>query len=125
MNLIEQINARIALVSHTHERLPFSLGYKIMKVLKATEDDLNFYQGEVNRIIEACAERTPEGGIVRTPDGHARIQNGKADECNKMIRELESTEVAEPNIKFTTEELSTIQFTVDELFALDHYIQQG
>lgn len=123
MKLIEQINARMALAAHMQEKLPIALGYKIMKVLKASEDDFKFYQEKVNEIVDEYAERTPEGEILRSKSGNPIIQNGKAEECTNRIKDLENMEVNGIECHFTIEELSPIQFSVDELFALDVYIQ--
>ena len=124
MKLIEQIDARLALMAHAQEKLPVRLGYKIMKMLKASDDDFEFYQKEINNIINDCAEKDPNGEILRSSNGNPIIQNGKIEECNKRIKELEEAAVNGCEMNFILEELSPIQFSVDELSALDVYIKQ-
>lgn len=124
MKLIAQINARRALIEHSNDKLPISVGYKIMKALKSTEDDEVFYQNKMNEIINKYAEKSPDGQIIRSKGRNVILQKSKINECNAEIKELEETEVEECKIKFTLDELSPIQFSVNELFMLESYILQ-
>ncbi|MCD8372958.1 MAG: hypothetical protein LUD27_06640 [Clostridia bacterium] len=122
MKLIEKVLMRRTLMSHRNDKLPIAVGYKIMKLLKQTEEDDKFYQTKLTEIADTYGEKDPDGKLLRSKEGNIIIQNGKKDECNALIKELEETDVEEAEIKFTLDELAPINFSVDELFNLEHCI---
>lgn len=57
------------------------------------------------------------GGVI--------IQNGKVDECNAKIKELEEMPVEDNgDIKFALDELAPINFSINEMLSLECYIEQ-
>lgn len=124
MKLIDQINARQVLLNHADDKPPIQLAYKIAVIISESEKDYNFYRDKMNEIIEECGMRSEDGKFVFAPDNNSVIiQNGMIEECNRRIAELKETEICEPKIKFTIEELSSIQFSINELLKLNCYIQ--
>lgn len=124
MKLSELITAREILMNHSNDKLAFPTSYKIMKMLKATEDDVNFYREKMSEIIETYGEKDADGKTKKSEEGFVKIQNGMKEECNTKIRELEETKVNECSVKFSLGELSNMQFSVNELFILENFIQQ-
>lgn len=125
MKLIDKVAANRALMEHINDKLPVFVAYKLMKLLKSLEEDVNFYRTKMSEIIDEYAEKDPNGQALQSQHGGVIIQNGKADECNTKIKELENMEVEDnSNIKFVLEELSSINFSINEMLSLECYIEQ-
>lgn len=127
MKLIEQISARRVLLNHANDKPPIQLGYKMAMFIKASDNDAEFFQEKMNEIVDTYGQKDPNGKLLRSKDtNNIIIQNGKIDECNAKIKELEEMLVEPISIKkFTLEELAPIQFTVEELTVLCCYIEQN
>lgn len=125
MKLIEKAAVNRVLMEHVNDKLPVFIAYKLMKLLKSLEEDVNFYRTKMSEIIDEYAEKDPNGQALQSQSGGVIIQNGKVDECNSKIKELEEMQVENKcEIKFTLEELAPINFSVNELLSLECYIEQ-
>lgn len=125
MKLIDKVAANRVLMEHVNDKLPVFVAYKLMKLLKSLEEDVTFYRTKMSEIIDEYAEKDPNGQALQSQHGGVIIQNGKADECNAKIKELEEMEVEDnSNIKFALEELSAINFSINEMLSLECYIEQ-
>lgn len=125
MKLIEKAAVNKVLSDHSNDKLPITVAYKLMKLLKSLEDDVNFYRNKMAEIIEKYSEKDPNGQALHSQSGGVIIQNGKSEECNSGIKELEEMEVEDKSgIEFTLEELAPINFSVNELRYFEHYIRQ-
>jgi len=125
MKLIDKAAANRVLMEHVNDKLPVFIAYKLMKLLKRLEDDVNFYRTKMSEIIDEYSEKDPNGQALQSQNGGVIIQNGKADECNNKIKELEEMQVEDvSDIKFTLDELAPINFSVNELLSLEYYIEQ-
>ena len=79
----------------------------------------------MSEIIDEYAEKDPNGQALQSQNGSVIIQNGKVDECNSKIKELEDIQVENSGeIKFTLEELAPINFSINEMLFLECYIEQ-
>ena len=124
MNLGKILSVRKVLRSHADEKIPSMVAYKIMKFLKSTDSEEEFYNKKLNEIIEEYALRGDDGKIkTNDKDGGIQIIPSKLEDCKKAIEELQSTDVDMPNIKMSMEELSVFQMSVVELTALDDFIE--
>lgn len=124
IKLSDQMGARKVLLDHSNDRVPISVAYKIMKIIKASEDDGSFYQQKIKEIIEEFGEKSPDGKFLYSQSGNVIIQNGKYDEFNNKVKELENTEVEKCEVMFALEELSPIEISANELMMLECYIRQ-
>lgn len=125
MKLIDKVAANRVLMDHANDKLTVFIAYKLMKLLKSMEEDITFYRTKMSEIIDEYAEKDPNGQVLQSQHGGVIIQNGKADECNSEIKELEEMEVSDNcEIKFTLEELAPINFSVNEMLSLECYIEQ-
>lgn len=125
MKLIEKAAANRVLTKHVDDKLPVFTAYKLMKLLKSLEDDVNFYREKMSEIIDNYTEKDPNGKTLQSKSGGVIIQNGKVEECNNKIKELEEMQVeSNGEIKFTLEELTPINFSVNELLSLEPYIAE-
>lgn len=125
MKLIDKVAANRALMEHINDKLSVFVAYKLMKLLKSLEEDVTFYRTKMSEIIDEYSEKDPNGQALQSQNGGVIIQNGKVDECNAKIKELEEMPVEDKgDIKFTLEELAPINFSINELLSLECYIQQ-
>lgn len=124
MKLLNLIQIREIIKTHSQEKLSTSLAYKMMKFAKATDDESSFYNEKRRNIIEQYAQRDAEGNMVTNNYGVA-IQEDKFIECQKAANELDNTDVAIPNIRFTIEELSELKFSVADMAVFDEIIDDG
>lgn len=125
MKLIDKVAANRVLMSHVNDKLPVFVAYKLMKLLKSLEEDVTFYRTKMSEIIDEYAEKDPNGQVLQSQHGGVIIQNGKADECNAKIKELEEMPVEDTgDIKFALEELAPINFSINEMLSLECYIEQ-
>ena len=125
MKLIDKLAANRVLMEHVNDKLPVFIAYKLMKLLKGLEEDVNFYRTKMSEIIDEYAEKDPNGQALQSQNGGVIIQNGKVDECNAKIKELEEMPVEDNgDIKFALDELAPINFSINEMLSLECYIEQ-
>lgn len=125
MKLIDKVAANRVLMEHVNDKLPVFIAYKLMKLLKGSEEDVNFYRTKMSEIIDEYAEKDPNGQALQSQNGGVIIQNGKVDECNAKIKELEEMPVEDNgDIKFALDELAPINFSINEMLSLECYIEQ-
>ena len=125
MKLIDKVAANRVLMEHVNDKLPVFIAYKLMKLLKGLEEDVNFYRTKMSEIIDEYAEKDPNGQALQSQNGGVIIQNGKVDECNGKIKELEEMPVEDNgDIKFALDELAPINFSINEMLSLECYIEQ-
>lgn len=121
MKLVDLIQVRRVIGTHTKEQLPSGLAYKLMKFMKASENEDVFFTSEMNRIIDTYCERD-ELGTRKMEADRVFIQSDYIDECNAKIKNLNETEVDKPAMKFTVNELEPIKFSISEMEVLDEFI---
>lgn len=125
MKLIDKVAANRVLTEHVNDKLPVFIAYKLMKLLKGLKEDVNFYRTKMSEIIDEYAEKDPNGQALQSQNGGVIIQNGKVDECNAKIKELEEMPVEDNgDIKFALDELAPINFSINEMLSLECYIEQ-
>ena len=76
---------------------------------------------KLKEIIEKYGKRDSEGKIEPS-DGYITIAPESIEDCNRAMQELGSTEVEVPEITFSIQELTPINFSVSELSSLDEII---
>lgn len=100
--------------------LPLKGAYKINKIRKAIEKEGEFYSSKFQEIVNTYAKKDDNGDIVFSEDGEQIIiQDGKIEECNQALSELQKLEVEIDNYNLTIEDLGeNLECTPDELDAL-------
>lgn len=117
MKLAQLITARNTLLKHKDVETNPSAAYKIMKFLKASDDDEIFYRDEINKILERFAEKT-EDGCASIPRGSEQEK-----EAYKAVEELDNTAANEPILKLTLDDLTAFKLSVAEMATLDAFIE--
>ena len=125
MKLYELLEARTVINKNIDQTKSISaaLAYKIMKLMKNTQNDCDFYQEKFNAILNEYGEKDDDGQLVQENNG-IKIQDGKMEECTSKVNELNNTEIELPKIKFTLEELKPYNFSVIDMAKIDELIQE-
>lgn len=125
MKLYELLEARIVINKNIDqtESISAPLAYKIMKLMKNTQNDCDFYQEKFNAILTEYGEKDDNGQLIQENNG-IKIQDGKMEECTSKVNELNNTEIELPKIKFTLEELKPYNFSVIDMAKIDELIQE-
>lgn len=122
MKISQIINAKRAFSNYLDAKMPPSVAYKIMKLVRAVESEEAFYKKELQKLIEQYGKRNEDGSLVATEDGNVLLSEGTLQECRQKVNELEALDVDAPNISFTLDELSCVSMTVREMDAISVFI---
>ncbi len=122
MELTKLLQIRNVLLEHINDKVSASLAYRIMKYLKSTDQEEDFYLKRTQEIANEFGEKDADGKPVRNTDGGITIQHDKIEECKKLISELNKTNVDVPATKFALAELSELKLSVKEMYILDDLI---
>lgn len=125
MKLYELLEARTVINKNIDqtESISAPFAYKIMKLMKNTQNDCDFYQEKFNAILTEYGEKDDNGQLIQENNG-IKIQDGKMEECTSKVNELNNTEIELPKIKFTLEELKPYNFSVIDMAKIDELIQE-
>lgn len=67
--------------------------YKISKIYKAIEPDVNFYHQSLRAILDDCVEVDDNGNFVILSNGEFKLKQGKESEFQIKIHDLENLDV--------------------------------
>ena len=125
MTLYELLQARTVINTHIDQTQPMSasLAYKLMKLIKGTQNEYDFYQEKFTAILNEYGEKDENGKLIQNQEG-IKVQEGKMEECSLKIKELNETPVEAPNIKLTLKELEPYSFSIADMAQLDKFIQE-
>lgn len=105
--------------------LPLKGAYKLNKIKKAVEKESEFYTEKFQEIVDTYAKHDDNGEVVFSKDGNQiLIQDGKVEECNKVLADLQELEVEIETYGFSLEDLGEdTECTPDELEALMPFME--
>ena len=123
MELSKIMQARQIVASKSQEKVPAALAYKLMKFLKATADEEDFYNQKLQGIIEEYADRDKDGKPIGDGGG-VRVRQDAVEPCKQAIEELSGTDVDAPKIAFKLSEIEPLTFSAAEMIILDDFIKE-
>ena len=105
--------------------VPLKGAYKINKIKKAVEKESEFYSEKFQEIIDSFAQKDENGNLKFSEDGsQILIQDGKIDECNQALEDLQNLEVEVENFNLTIDDLGeNIECTPEQLEALMPFME--
>lgn len=124
MNIITLIDAAKIFSQFAQTKISSKLAYKIMKFCKSVATEEEFYNMKRNEIIDTYATKDENGQIVTDDNGMIVIIKDRIADANKAMNDLNNIEVDVPNIKFTLDELDSLELSVAEMFTLDAFIEE-
>lgn len=100
------------------KKMPIKTAYKLSRLAKRAEEELQFYQKEFARIIDEYAMKE-NGQLIYSDDMTSiKIISGKEDECNAKIVELKELEVDFSEFEFTLDEFNSLELTLAEMSSI-------
>lgn len=118
MKMYEVIGLQNFFATVADKKIPVKTAYKLSKLARRVEEEVQFYQKEFKAIIDEYAKKE-NGQYVFAPDGLSiEVIDGKDDECNAKIFELKTIEVDLKDITFSIEEFENLDLTLAELDAI-------
>ena len=123
MKMYEVLDLQTLYGSIANIKLPLKTTYKFARLMKRIEIELTFYQEKFREIVEEYGVKE-NGEYKFTADGSSiEIIAGKEMECNQKIMELRNLEVQIDDIKFSIEELDSLNVSIAELSCLMSLIE--
>ena len=100
--------------------LPLKVAYKLNKLKKAVEAEGEFYTNKFQEIVDNYAKKDENGEVVFSEDGsQIMIQDGKIEECNQALNDLQELTVEIDNCNLTIDDFGDdVECTPEELEAL-------
>ena len=123
MKIGKLVNAKGVLAPLCKEKLSPKLSYKLMKLINKIEEEATFFNTKMQEILDEYCEKDDNGEFVYL-DGGIKIKEEHKAKCTQALTELHSIEVETPNIKFTIDELSEVKLSVEDMMALDEFIEE-
>lgn len=101
-------------------KLPLKVAYKLNKLKKAVEVEGEFYSNKFQEIVDTYAKKDDNGQVVFSDDGNQIIiQDGKVEECNQALNDLQTLTVEIDNCNLTIDDFGDdIECTPEDLEAL-------
>lgn len=116
---IKQTESLYATLSKLAEKeLPFSLSYKIAKIIEKIESDYKFYAEKLKKIAEKYGEKSESGDFIIDDKGNVKIQPEFQSLAETEVAELQNIELEEFTTYLSKEELSNLSFSPSDIYAL-------
>lgn len=107
-----------------NQKLPIKTAYKLTRLGRRIEEELDFYQKEFQHILDDYAQKE-NGQLVYSDDmASIKIIPGKEEECAKKITELRELEVSLDDFKFDIDEFENLNLTISQMSAILPFIAE-
>lgn len=98
--------------------------FKIVRFLKATETDAEFYENEASKIIADCAEKDEKNQILHNESGIPIAEDKKELFISRMA-ELDNTKANCPKLRLSMDEADKLELSVEKLLVLNDFIKEA
>lgn len=116
------------------KKFPIGTSYKIVKIKEDVKKELEFYREKFNEIIQEFGDKDENGNLLFKRDVDAngneipgtesiKIQEGKIDECNNALEELQKIDVEIDTRGLSVEDLGNVEFSAGELEVLVPFLE--
>ena len=103
---------------------PIKTQYKFVKLKKIAEEEQKIQQDLIDENCMQFLERDENGELVPHEQGGFKIQEGKIEDCNKVIEEIMETEIEINDITFTLDELEGLGLSLAQMEAMMAVIEE-
>lgn len=118
MKMYEALALQNFYTSVHDKKMPIKTAYKLSRLAKRAEEELQFYQKEFTRIVDEYAMKE-NGQLIYSDDMTSiKIIPGKEDECSAKIIELKELEVDFSEFEFTLNEFDSLELTLAEMSSI-------
>lgn len=108
-----------------HTSLPLKAAYKINKIKQSLDKESEFYTTKFQEIVDKYAKKDENGDLVFSEDGsQIMIQDGKVEDCNDELEDLQNLEIEIDNYNLTIEDLGEdLACTPDQLESIMPFME--
>ena len=118
MKMYEVLALQNFYTSVQDKKMPIKTTYKLRRLAKRVEEEVQFYQTEFARIVDEYALKE-NGQLIYSEDMTSiKIIPGKEDECSNKIVELKELEVDLSQFEFTLDEFDSLELTWAEMSSI-------
>ena len=104
--------------------LPLKSAYKLNKIKKTVDKEMEFYGNKFQEILDTYAQKDDNGEYIMSEDGtQILIIDGKVEECNQTLEELQKMEIEVETYGLTIDELGDAECSSDQLDAIMPFIE--
>ena len=97
--------------------------YKILKLVKAIEEEDELMNQSVLKIANEYAAKDELGQVIQNEEGGIKIDENKKVELAAALNDLNTAELQLPDIYFSLEEFEGLELTLEELDAFMAFIK--
>ena len=118
MKMYEVLEMQNFYTSVQDKKMPIKTAYKLSRMAKRIEEEVQFYQKEFARIINEYALKE-NGQLVYSEDMNSiKVIPGKEEECNEKVIELKELEVDFSQFEFSLDEFKSFELTLAEMSSI-------
>ena len=118
MKMHEVLSLQDFYVAVKDSKLPLKTAYKLSRLMKRVEEEMQFYNQEFSKILDEYAKKENNNFVFSKDGTSIEIIPGKEEECNNKIIELKTLEIDLNNFSFTLDEFDGIDLTISEMNSL-------
>ena len=118
MKMYEVLSLQEFYVTVKDKKLPLKTAYKLSRLMKRVEEELQFYNQEFNKILDEYAKKENNSFVFSKDGSSIEIIPGKEEECNNKIIELKTLEINLDDFSFTLDEFDGIDLTIAQMSSL-------
>ena len=122
MKLKELIQLRQILGAIANQKMSIKSSYSIARFISQTNDAEIIYNQKIQELINEFGDRDQQNKFKTDKNGSISIKEGKEQECNDKIAEIDNFEIDVPQLTISEKDIdnldSKIELTPAELFIL-------
>ena len=122
MKLKELIQLRQILGALANQKMSIKSSYSIARFISQTNDAEVIYNQKIQELINEFGDRDEQNKFKTDENGSISIKEGKEQECNDKIAEIDNFEIDVPQLTISEKDIdnldSKIELTPAELFIL-------
>lgn len=118
MKMYEVLALQNFYASIQDKKMPIKTTYKLSRLAKHIEEEVQFYQKEFARIVDEYAQKENNSLVYSDDMTSIKIIPGKEEECNNKIIELKELEVDLTQFEFTLDEFDFLELTLAEMSSI-------
>ena len=122
MKLKELIQLRQILGALANQKMSIKSSYSIARFISQTNDAEVIYNQKIQELINEFGDRDEQNKFKTDENGSISIKEGKEQECNDKIAEIDNFEIDVPQLTISEKDIdnldSKIELSPAELFIL-------
>ena len=102
--------------------LPIKTAYTLLKIQQKALQEQAFYNKELKKIIDECAQLDENGQYIYLDDGSIKLKEDKAQQCAKLLNDLMTIEV-DISDKISIDALSDLDIPLNLMSCLAPFLE--